>query len=546
MSLWDKFMSPSTLARDTWQWNGVEFRRRTYADGVAAARHAAAGLRRRGVRPGSVVALVITNGPDMACCVGGAWFAGAKVASLPIIARGMHVASYTAQLRGLCELLGAECLVVEDRFLAFLPAETDLGVDLVGCRSLLETADMADVSPPPTTETMFIQFSSGTTSEPRGVELTGTAIEAQLATLAAQAEIDPERDRGYTWLPMSHDMGFFGCSLLAWYSGIPGVMATPERFLSAPRTWLDDCAEFGATLTAAPPFALDVAARAERVRSSGKPLKLRQCMIGAEEILWPTLENALDAFGPRGLKAETLTPGYGLAEAVLGVTVERLDTAPSYVDVDGSVLADGRLQPVDPDHPAARRLVSTGEALPGVELRIDPGSSEIVVASPSLFSGYFGNEKLTAERFGDGELRTGDIGFLHEGKLFVSGRDDDLLTVRGRNAYVQETERALGEESALSPGNCAIVGVHDRAQPRIVLVAELSDRRADAQELAARLHRLTMESCGLAIDDFLFLDRGTFPKTPSGKVQRYRCRKLATTPEVGVRVTLRAGAGVGA
>jgi fatty-acyl-CoA synthase len=544
MSLWDTFLSPRTLARDTWQWNGVEFRRRTYGDGVAAARHAAAGLRRRGVRAGSVVALVITNGPDAISCVGGAWFAGAKVASLPIIARGMSVDSYVAQLRGLCELLGAECLVVEDRFLAFLPDDADLGVDLVGCRGLLETAEMADVSPPPETETMFIQFSSGTTSEPRGVELTGEAIEAQLATLSAEAEIDPERDRGYTWLPMSHDMGFFGCSLLAWYSGIPGVMATPERFLGAPRTWFDDCAEFGATLTSAPPFALDIAARAERVRSSGKPLQLRQCLIGAEEILWPTLEKALDAFGPRGLKAAALTPGYGLAEAVLGITGERLGATPSFVDVDREALADGRVEPVEPEHPAARRLVSTGEALPGVTVKIDPRGNEITIASPSLGSGYFGNEKLTAERFVDGELRTGDTGFLHGGKLFVSGRNDDLLTVRGRNVYVQETERELGAEPALFMGNCAIVDLPDRARPRIVLVAELSDRRVDAQELALRLHRLTLESCGLTIDDFLFLDRGTFPKTPSGKAQRYRCRQLAATPGAGTRVALRVGSSV--
>jgi fatty-acyl-CoA synthase len=543
MSLWDTFLSPRTLARDTWQWNGVEFRRRTYGDGLAAARHAAAGLRRRGVRPGSVVALVITNGPDAISCVGGAWFAGAKVASLPIVARGMTVDGYTAQLRGLCELLGAECLVVEDRFLGFIPDDTDLGVDIVGCRGLLETADMADVTPPPPAETIFIQFSSGTTSEPRGVELTGKAIEAQLEMLSREGEIDRERDCGYTWLPMSHDMGFFGCFLLAWYSGIPGVMSTPERFLAAPRTWFDDCAEFGATLSAAPPFALDLAARAERVRSSGKPLKLRQCLIGAEEILWPTLENALDAFGPRGLTAGALAPGYGLAEAVLGVTGERPGKAPSFLDVDAEALADGQLQPVEPDRPAARRLVSAGEPLPGVTVKIDPRSGEILVAGPSLASRYFGNEKLTVERFVDGELRSGDIGFLHEGKLFVGGRNDDLLTVRGRNVYLQETERRLDEETGLSAGNCAIVGVHDRGRPIVVLVAELSDRHVDAQELAVRLHRLTLESCGLAIDDFLFLERGSFPKTPSGKAQRYRCRQLAAMSGVGTRVRLRAGVG---
>jgi acyl-CoA synthetase (AMP-forming)/AMP-acid ligase II len=537
LSLWDTILSADRLRRETWQWDGVRFRRRTYGDGLAAARHAAAGLRRRGVGPGSVVAFVITNGPDSLPCVGGAWFAGAKVASLPIVARGMTAPAYAAQLRRLCRLLEADCLVVEDRFLAFMPEGLDLGTEVVGCRGLLETPTLADVAPPPSAETMFIQFSSGTTGEPRGAELTGTAIEAQLAALAAEGQIDPERDVGYTWLPMSHDMGFFGCSLLAWYSGIPGVIATPERFLGSPRTWFDDCAEFGATLTAAPPFALDLAARAERLRPGGGPLRVRQCMVGAEEILWPTLENAVEAFGPRGLSAEALTPGYGLAEAVLGVTGERLEAPPEYLDVDREALAEGRVEIVDPDDPGARRLVSAGRPLGGVEVRVEPVVGEIAIRSPSLARRYFGNEQMSAERFVDGELRSGDVGFLHEGRLFVSGRDDDLLSVRGRNVYVQETERLLAGDRDLTEGNCAIVDVSDGAGSRVALVAETARRDLDSEALAGRLYRLAMEHCGLALQDFVFLDRGRFPKTPSGKVQRYRCRQLAADPRTGTRVS---------
>jgi len=528
-------MAADTLRRETWQWDGVRFRRRTYGDGVAAARHAAAGLRRRGVGPGSVVATVMTNGPDSLPCIGGAWFAGAKVASLPIISRGMTIPGYVTQLRRLCRLLDADCLVVEDRFLSFLPENLDLGTPILGCRGLIETTGVVDVAPPAPGETMFIQFSSGTTGEPRGAELTANAIGAQLATLSSEGRIDPERDVGYTWLPMSHDMGFFGCTLLAWYSGIPGVVAAPERFLGAPRTWFDDCADFGATVTAAPPFALDVAARAERRRSSGKPLRVRQCMIGAEEILWPTLENALAAFAPRGLSAHALTPGYGLAEAVLGVTGERPEAAPEFIDVDRDALACNRVEVVAPDHPAARRLVSAGRPLTGVEVRVESAVSEIVVRSPSLARRYFGNEEMSANRFVDGELRTGDIGFLHEGRLFVSGRNDDLLSVRGRNVYVQETERLLARDGDVSEGNCAIVDVSDGVEPRVTLVAETSNRQVDAEALAGRLYRLAMDHCGLAVQDFVFLDRGRFPKTPSGKAQRYRCRKLAADPGPGTR-----------
>ena len=538
MSLWDTLTSPRALSRDTWQWDGTRFRRRTYGDGVAQARHAAAGLRKRGVRPGSVVAMVITNGPDAITCVGGAWFAGASVASLPIISRGMSVAAYTAQLRQLCALLGVDFLVAEDRFLTFITADTDPGVEVVGCSSLIETADAGEIAPPHPKDTMFIQFSSGTTGAPHGVELNGVAIAAHLDALSARADIDPERDTGASWLPLSHDMGFFGCFMLGWYNGVPGVIGTPERFLSAPRTWFDDCAEAGATITAAAPFALDIAARVERLRSNGKPLKLRLCLVGAEEIPWATLADAATVFAPRGLTLEALTPAYGLAEATLGVTAEPLQASPSFVDVDGQALAEGDVELVEPDHPRARRLVSTGEPLRGVGVRIDPANGEILVKSPGLTSGYFGDEQRTAERLRDGELRTGDIGFLHNGKLFVSGRNDDLLTTNGRSIYVQQIEQQLGADTDVSAGNCAIVDVRGLDRPRIALVAEVNAQRVDAEAVAKRLYRRIKEDSGLSIRDFVFIDRGLFPKTPSGKVQRYRCRELATDPKVGLRVTL--------
>jgi fatty-acyl-CoA synthase len=546
MNLWDRLLLPKTLSQETWQWDGTAFRRRTWGEGIAAARHAAAGLHKRGVRQGDVVATVLTNGPDTLPAAGGAWLLGAKVASLPIISRGMDVARYTAQLRRLCALLDARCLIVEDRFLAFMPGDTDIGVDIVGSRSLLETVGARDPSPAPEDATMFIQFSSGTTSEPRGVELSGHAIDAHLGALSQKMGVDPERDSGCSWLPMSHDMGFFGCLMMGWYNGIPGLVGSPERFLGAPRSWFDDCADFGATITAAPPFALDVATRVERVRSSGKPLQLRLCLLGAEEIPWTTLTEAARTFGPRGLTIEALTPAYGLAEATLAVTIDRLGAAPEYLDVDATALAAGRVEPVEPDDPSARRLVSTGDELRDVAVRIDPENSEIVVRSTALGTRYFGNPELTAARFRDGELHTGDMGFVHEGRLFVSGRNDDLLIAQGRNIYVQDVERGLATEAEIREGNCAIVEVHVDGSRRVTLVAEVINHQLDAEALAGRLYRRTVEACGLSIKDFVFVGPGLFPKTPSGKAQRYRCRELAADPAIGIRVTLGKGIGTAA
>jgi fatty-acyl-CoA synthase len=537
MELWDRLTHSDVLAHKVreWDWDVNTFRERSYEEIVRDARHVAAGLRKHGVGPGSVVAAVITNGPNATSGFIGAWFTGATLASLPIIARGMAIPSYADQLARLCRHLGADCLLAEERFLAFMPPGTDLGVEIIGFKSLIDTPATVDPDPPPLDETIFVQFSSGTTGEPRGVELSGRAIEAQLASLAANVGIDPERDIGYSWLPLSHDMGFFGCALLAWYTGMRGVISAPERFLQSPRTWFDDCSEFGATVTAGPPLALAVAARAERANPSAGRLMLRLCLVGAEQIPWPTLVDAASAFEHRGMSLSTFTPAYGLAEATLAVTLGRLDEPPAFIDVDGDALARGIVTEMDHDAPNARRLVSAGRTLPGVEVSTDPSSQEILVRSPSLTSGYHKQPDLTAERLQDGELRTGDLGFIRNHELYVTGRADDLLIVGGRNVFVQDLETALSAEPGVRTGNCAIVDLPGPARNRMVLVAEVGAADVDRTELASRLRRLAREQIGLAIDDCVFVGGGTFPKTPSGKVQRYLCRKLASEPQLAAQ-----------
>jgi fatty-acyl-CoA synthase len=528
MEFWDRLTLAQTLACEAWEWDGTAFRKRTYGDILATARHVTAGLRRRGIGPGSIVAAVITNGPDATTGVMGTWCTGATLASLPIIARGMTIANYAAQLARICSHLGADCLLAEERFLELIPPGTELDVEIVGYRSIIETPSVADIDPPPLDQTIFIQFSSGTTGEPHGVELSGSAIEAQLTSLAQRVDIDPERDVGYSWLPLSHDMGFFGGALLAWYTGMRGVASTPERFLQSPRSWFDDCAEFGATVTAGPPLAVGVAARAQRANPSATPLVLRLCLVGAEQIGWDTLADAALAFSDRGLRMNTFTPAYGLAEATLAVTLGDLDEIPQFVNVDGDALSEGTVHEVAEGAEGARTLVSTGTPLPDVQVRIDPSDHQILVRSPSLTSGYFERPDLTSERLQEGELRTGDIGFMRDGQLYVTGRTDDLLVLAGRNIFVQDLELRIGAEADIRTGNCAIVDTPGTTRNRVVLVAELRSGAVNTTELAARLRRLAREQSGLAIDDFVFLPTGTFPKTPSGKAQRYRCRELIT------------------
>jgi fatty-acyl-CoA synthase len=499
---------------------------------LQAGRNVAAGLRRRGIGRGDVVPAVITNMPDATAGWAGIWGAGAAIASLPIPARGMTVEGYLRQLDELCRRLGAPFFLAEERFLEFMPPDAPISAKPVGYRSLIETPERAPFEPPAEDQTIFVQFSSGTTAEPRGVELTGRAIDAQMQMLSERMRIDPERDVGYIWLPLSHDMGFFGCNLLAVYNGMKGIRSTPERFLMSPRSWFDDCAEMGATVTAGPPSALQMAARAERSGSAAERLALRVCLVGAEAVHWDVLEAAVAALGPRGLAMETLTVAYGLAEATLAVSVGDLDAPAAYLHVDGDALANGRIEEVKAGAPAARRIVSTGRPVGATQVEVDPDTSEILVCSPSAASGYWGDADATAARFlRDGFLRTGDIGFRHAGEVYVVGRSDDQLIVGGRNVYVHQIEAEMSEDPEIREGNCAIVETHRNGRARIGVLAELASARgggdgAERDAVSDRLRRIAMERAGVAIDEVVFLAPGVFPKTPSGKVQRFRCREL--------------------
>ncbi len=537
MGLWEQLVENPYASNGVWEWDGDGFRAGTWQATVATAEIMAANLRARGVDRGTVVPAVLTNGPDVTAAVLAIWLAGATVASLPIIARGMTVANYVAQLRSLCGALDATWLLAEGRFLALMPAELRPGVDVLAYEALL-TGRAGLSEPPPVEETIFVQFSSGTTAEPRGVELSGTAIEAQLEMLVRRLAIDPERDVGYMWLPQSHDMGLFGCSLLARYAGMRGVKSTPERFLESPRSWFEDCASFAATVTAGPPSAIAVATRAEQVRCGGGSLAgLRLCLVGAETISWHVLSDAADAFADRGLRLEAFTPAYGLAEATLAVTVDRVDSPARYIDVDADCLQAGSVVQAEPGSAMTRRLVSSGTPLASTTVSIDAGCGEVLVKSPSRASGYCGAGAQSRHRPSD-VLRTGDVGCLRDGHLYLYGRTDDLIVVGGRNIYVHDLEATLGTDPDVRKGNCALVAVGHEA-PRVGAVVEPTSSDVDPEALARRVGQATLDAAGLSLDEVVVLARGSFPKTPSGKVQRYRCREILDRPGTGTRVLLR-------
>ncbi|MFI0738429.1 AMP-binding protein [Streptomyces sp. NPDC021100] len=513
-------------------WTGDTFDHTPWRDVVRDAHGMAARLRALGVRPGTRVACILTNTPDTVRGLLATWLAGGAVASLPLPTRGQSQEAYGDQLVALTARLDPVLLLADDWIAATLPAELTASLPVAGWTTLRAAGASASFtpSPPGRDDLAFIQYSSGSTSTPKGCALTTRAIERQLEIILHLTGGRPGADTVASWLPLSHDMGMFGCLLYSWAYDFHFVLSTPDRFGLAPRSWFRDMSEYEATMTAGTSTAVYLAARAQGRGTLPKQLRLRAAVIGAERVDWDTLTTATAAFRPFGLTDTAFQPAYGMAEATLAVTGKPWAEAPRALTFHGPSLVEGKAIEVAPDDPHATRIVSNGVPLPGVEVRAGAsgGVAEIEVASPSLAQGYYADPARTAERFHDGRLRTGDLGFLRDGELYVLGRADDMLSVGGRKVYATEIESAVDSMRNIRKGCAAVVDAGDTGATRLVLMVEPQGNPKDFRPIAEEAATLALEKAGVALDECLFLPRGVLPKTPSGKIQRFRCRALLT------------------
>lgn len=527
MTLWNRLMEPKVPDAAFMVWEDEGFTDYTWADVVRAGERSAAGLRRLGVEPGTRVACVLTNTFDVCAGVLGIWLAGGVVLSMPTPARGMAPDEYLEQVFSLTRAGGAELLMLDAAFAGFVQPPPGLRVGSFG-----DLTDSGRLEPsfPDIDAPAFVQYSSGSTSSPKGCVLSARAIAAQLDMLEQHVSPDPERDRGCHWLPLSHDFGLF-CGLIAgWTWGMPARLSTPMRFLSSPRTWLDDCADHEATMAIGPNFGLGLVLRAARRYQPSKPLRIRSWILGSDPIDAQVIRDAIEILGPMGVPAEAFTPGYGMAEATLAVTTGAVDQPPRIHEVALDGLYRGEVRaPSGEAGQLVAPIVSCGPPLPGASARIDgPGDiGEIVVKSPSLALGYLNDPRRTARTFVDGELRTGDLGFIQDGEVYVIGRQDDVISVNGRNIHATELESRLGRDERIRSGSCILVDVNENGRRRLMVLSEPAEDDVDFVDTARSMRKLVASTAGIGIDECVFLPRGSLPKSPSGKVQRFRCRELA-------------------
>jgi 8-amino-7-oxononanoate synthase/acyl carrier protein len=350
-----------------------------------------------------------------------------------------------------------------------------------------------------------------------------------------------------SWLPTYHDMGLVGGVLEALFSGRPCVLMSPTAFVQKPIRWLRGITKYGVSISGGPNFAYDLCT--DKITDDQLPgLDLSSWEVafnGAEPVRADTLSRFQERFGPYGFRPETFYPCYGMAETTLIVTGSYKGRRPARSTFDGRKLDDKQVAPVARSAATARELVSCGRVLPDEQVRIvDPESGrelppdrigEIWINSPSVAQGYWRNAAATAQTFqariagGDERtfLRSGDLGFLHEGQLYVTGRIKDLIIVRGVNRYPQDIEMTVERASErISPQGVAAFAVDLAGRERLIVVAEVErTRREDWSDVIAAVRKEVTADHELPPDAVVLVRFGSMPKTSSGKIQRHACRQ---------------------
>ncbi len=402
---------------------------------------------------------------------------------------------------------------------------------LVECDPATAAPSGADVTGPQPGDLALLQYTSGSTAEPRGVLLTHANLLANSAVIR-RAFGHTRASRGVIWLPPYHDMGLIGGVLQPVFAGFPCVLMSPLAFIRRPLGWLRAISDHGATTSGGPDFAYALCARRARPQDlAGLDLSSWEvAFIGAEPVRADTLAAFTAAFASCGLRPEALYPCYGLAEATLMVTgseravppLVRTRGGPRPLVGCGRPDADHRLLIVDPD---------TRVPLPDGEV------GEIWLSGSSVATGYRrgGEDTFGAvpARGGGRYLRTGDLGFLEAGELFVTGRIRELIVIAGRNHHPLDIELACEAASpVLRPGCGAALAIERDGAERVAVVFEVSG--GDDAETIIAIRRAVATASGAQAGAVALLARGSIPRTSSGKVQRGRCRRLLSAAAEGV------------
>jgi 1-acyl-sn-glycerol-3-phosphate acyltransferase len=514
---------------------GTAGREITYGGLAEAARLVATGLLERGVSNQDRVAMMLPTCAEFFEVFFGSLYVGAAPVPIYPPARMSQLEDHVRRQAAILNNAEARVLVTvpEARQVGRLLRGLVPSLEFVGTAEELKGVEAASPVVARAGDMALLQYTSGSTGDPKGVVLTHRNL---LANLRAIGEVlEPgRRDTVVSWLPLYHDMGLIGAWLGALYFAVPLVLMSPLTFLARPEKWLWAIHHHRGTISAAPNFAFEICAtKIEDEQIEGLDLSsLRVLMNGAEPVSASSLRKFIDRFGRYGLRADVIAPVYGMAENSLALAIPPRTRPPEVQRIRRAPFATaGKAVAADESEAGALEVVSCGKPLPRHDVKIvdDAGreigerqEGRILFRGPSATGGYFRNEVATACLIQNGWLDSGDRGYLAAGEVYITGRTKDIIIRAGRNIYPHEVEEAIGEIEGVRKGCVAVfgAGLTETGTEKVVVVAETRLAEAGQAEIRDAIERIGTELIDARPDEIVFVPPHAIPKTSSGKIRR--------------------------
>jgi acyl-CoA synthetase (AMP-forming)/AMP-acid ligase II len=513
----------------------------TRADVDADVRAAAHELSRIGVAAGDRVLLCVSETRPFFAFLLGAQALGAVPVPLPSPGEFRARSAFRERIEAVAADCAPRAVIVDSLEEAESLAGVAEGAAVVPAGAL--AAPDRDATPPPGFrfdrsfhETAFIQYTSGSTGSPKGVVVTHYNLVANLRAIAEAGGFGPN-DRSFNWLPLYHDMGLVGGFLVGLYLGLPTFVMPTRTFVGRPDSWLRAMSRFQATFACAPNFAFNMLAR-RLPDSAFAGLDLshwRLACNGAEPIDRSTVEDFMRRFAPVGLSAGTMFPVYGMAECTLAAALPEPRALPRFDCIDRGALSRDRAATTVPGGgPGGMTFVSVGRAMPGHRIRIvDPGGTdelgerqigEVTISGPSISPYYFRKAgDYPAPRT---ELRTGDLGYVADGELYIVDRVKDLLIIGGKNIVPSDVERIVARVKGVRYGSVVAFAIRGQAGTDELYLVLGVDPQADREPIRKAARAAVLEHFGVWPREVALVKPSAIPKTSSGKIRRAACRDL--------------------
>ena len=522
----------------------------TYGDLARMAGQFASGLRAAGLEPGERIGIMLPTGREFFEAFFGALYAGAIPVPMYPPMRMSQLEEHLRRQLGILQNAEAAMLIIptEGKRLSHL-----LGAQVESLRQVCTVPDLRDaqdyMDPVQKSESdvAMLQYTSGSTGDPKGVILTHANLLANVRAMGAAIDAR-SNDVFVSWLPLYHDLGLIGAWFGSMYFAVPVVVLSPLRFIVRPESWLWAIHRNAATLSAAPNFAFEFcASRVGEQAIDGLDLSsLRMVANGAEAISPDTIERFTRRYETYGFRPEAMTPVYGLAENSVGLAFSRADQAPIVDRVDrASLSGTGYAAAAKKDDQNPMCFVCCGQPLPGNEIRIvDQMGREVAerqqgrleFRGPSATSGYYRQPEKTKSLFREGWLDSGDLAYIAGGNVFITGRIKDIIIKGGRNIYPEEIEQAVGNVAGVRRGCVAAFATSDPATGTEQLVVIAETRKTDAEEkaqLEKAVGQTVVDILDLPADRIVIAEPHAIPKTSSGKIRRSTTRDLYASGALG-------------